>query len=228
MAKKKVDIDLNRAFADLQSQFQGLDPKEPGQWPLVPQVAAYLAAAAAVVALGWFLVLKGVDEELENVRSQEIQLKGQYREKLTQAINLPELRKQKLQVQEYVLQMERQLPSKAEMDALLSDITQAGLGRGLQFEFFRPGSVTVKDYYAELPIAIRVTGTYHDVGAFAADIANLSRIVTLHGLSISSADSGNRAKGSGTLAMEGTAFTYRYLDPSEIAAQRKSAPGAAQ
>jgi hypothetical protein len=109
---------------------------------------------------------------------------GQFESKLAQAVNLGELRKQKLQVQEYVTQLEKQLPGKAEMDALLSDINQAGLGRGLLFELFKPGQVEVKDYYAELPITMRVSGRYHDIGAFAADVANLSRIVTLHNLAI--------------------------------------------
>ena len=133
-------------------------------------------------------------------------------------MNLGELRKQKLQVEEYVTQLEKQLPGKAEMDALLSDINQAGLGRGLQFELFRPGQVAVKDYYAELPIAIKVSGRYHDIGSFAADIANLSRIVTLHNLSLASAKDP-----SGLLSMEATARTYRYLDSGEIEEMRKSA-----
>jgi type IV pilus assembly protein PilO len=123
-------------------------------------------------------------------------------------------------VQEYVTQLEKQLPGKAEMDALLSDINQAGLGRGLQFELFRPGQVQVKDYYAELPIAIRVSGRYHDIGSFAADVANLSRIVTLQNLSIAPLQARDS---SGLLAMEATARTYRYLDELEIAEQRKAA-----
>ncbi len=119
-------------------------------------------------------------------------------------------------------QLEKQLPGKAEMDALLSDINQAGLGRGLQFELFRPGQVVVKDYYAELPIAIRVSGRYHDIGAFAADIANLSRIVTLNDMSIQPPQAQNKAADTGgLLAMEATARTYRYLDPGEIEEQRK-------
>ncbi len=138
-------------------------------------------------------------------------------------MNLGELRKQKLQVQEYVTQLEKQLPGKAEMDALLSDINQAGLGRGLQFELFRPGQVQVKDYYAELPIAIRVSGRYHDIGSFAADVANLSRIVTLQNLSIAPVQARD---GSGTLAMDATARTYRYLDENELAEQRKAAAAA--
>jgi type IV pilus assembly protein PilO len=110
------------------------------------------------------------------------------------------------------------LPGKAEMDALLSDINQAGLGRGLQFELFRPGSVVVKDYYAELPIAIKVSGRYHDIGAFAGDVSNLSRIVTLHNLVITSPkDTG------GALSMEATARTYRYLDTNELEEIRKNA-----
>ena len=230
--KNLSNLDLNRAFADLQSQFQDLDPKEPGQWPLVPQAMACLATAVFVVVMSWFLILTGEAEALEAERSKEPELKEQYRSKLAQAINLGELRKQKLQVQEYVTQLERQLPGKAEMDALLSDINQAGLGRALQFEHFRPGQVVVKDYYAELPISIKVTGQYHDVGAFAADIANLSRIVTLHSLSISAptVQAGSSSRGDaqretvGVLSMEAVARTYRYLDPAEVEAQRKAKP----
>jgi type IV pilus assembly protein PilO len=144
---------------------------------------------------------------------------------------LSELRKQKLQVQEYVTQLEKQLPGKAEMDALLSDINKAGLGRGLQFELFRPGQIVVKDYYAELPISIRVSGRYHDIGAFAGDIANLSRIVTLQNLTITpaSATGGAPVTGmsTGSLALDATARTYRYLDQSEVAAQRQSASASA-
>ena len=141
---------------------------------------------------------------------------------LDAAVNLGELRNQKLLVEEYVIQLEKQLPGKAEMDALLSDINQAGLGRGLQFELFRPGQVVVKDYYAELPIAIRVSGRYHDMGAFAGDIANLSRIVTLHNLNISAAPRDS----TGALAMEATARTYRYLDQTELEEIRKKAAAA--
>ena len=157
-------------------------------------------------------------------KAKEPSLKADYRSKLTQAVNLPELRKQKLQVEEYVTQLEKQLPGKAEMDALLSDINQAGIGRGLQFELFRPGSVAVKDYYAELPIAVKVSGRYHDIGAFAADVANLSRIVTLHDLSITTPT----RDGGGLLSMDATARTYRYLDQAEVAAQsaqKKAAAG---
>jgi len=170
-----------------------------------------------VVVVVSFLLLSSASDDLDAERAKEPTLKTDYRNKLSQAVNLPELRKQKLQVEEYVTQLEKQLPGKAEMDALLSDINTAGLGRGLQFELFRPGQVVVKDYYAELPIAIRVTGRYHDIGAFAADVANLSRIVTLHNMNITGAKDGN-----GALAMDATARTYRYLDPTEVESVRKS------
>jgi Tfp pilus assembly protein PilO len=126
-------------------------------------------------------------EELEASSSQGKALKADYSKKLAQAVNLDALKKQREQVQQYVTQLEKQLPSKAEMDALLSDINQAGLGRSLSFELFRPGQVSVKEYYAELPIAVKVTGRYHDIGSFASDIANLSRIVTLNNVAVTPA-----------------------------------------
>jgi len=211
----KFNVDLNSVFANAQQQFRGLNTNEPGQWPLLPKLATFVAIAAVVVLLGWFLVLTDKHDELEAERAREPGLRADYRAKLAQAVNLEELRKQKIQVQEYVTQLEKQLPGKAEMDALLSDINQAGLGRGLQFELFRPGQVAVRDYYAELPISIKVTGRYHDIGAFAADIANLSRIVTLHDLQIAPVQNGG-----GALAMDALTRTYRYLDQSEIDAQR--------
>lgn len=219
MAMKNINFDLNAWAAQAQDQFRGLNPNEPGQWPILPKITAFIFTAVAVVAAGWFLLLSGQNDELQVQRDREPQLKEEYRGKVAQAVNLGELRKQRIQVEEYVKQLEKQLPGKAEMDALLSDINQAGLGRGLDFELFRPGSVTVKDYYAELPIAVRVTGRYHDIGAFTADIANLSRIVTLHNLVIGNL--GGRDGGpSGALFMEATARTYRYLDPAEVDAMR--------
>jgi type IV pilus assembly protein PilO len=213
-------LDVASRFEGAVLQFRGLNANDPGQWPILPRAAAWLAVMLLAVVAGWFLLLSGATDELQAERDREPQLKQDYRAKLTQAVNLSELRKQKLQVQEYVTQLEKQLPGKAEMDALLSDINQAGLGRGLQFELFKPGNVEVKNYYAELPIALKVTGRYHDVGSFAADVANLSRIVTLHNLSI--APSVARDPNS-PLAMEATARTYRYLDAAEVAEQRKAA-----
>jgi type IV pilus assembly protein PilO len=224
--KSPTNFDLSTMFEQAAAQFRGLNTNEPGQWPILPKVSAFFALAILVVVLGWFLMLQSADEELEAERAKEPGLKQEYRTKLGQAVNLPELRKQKLQVEEYVTQLEKQLPGKAEMDALLSDINQAGIGRGLQFDLFRPGQVVVKDYYAELPISIRVTGRYHDIGSFAADTANLSRIVTLHNVTITGAGSGSgsnaaAAAPAGLLAMEATARTYRYLDPAEIAEQQQ-------
>jgi type IV pilus assembly protein PilO len=219
---KSTNIDVGALFASGASQFRGLNPNEPGQWPWLPKAATWLLLAILVVVAGWFLILSDAHDALDAERAREPALKQDYRAKLAQAVNLAELRKQKLQVEEYVTQLEKQLPGKAEMDALLSDINQAGLGRGLQFELFRPGQVVIRDYYAELPIAIKVSGRYHDIGAFAADVANLSRIVTLHNMSIVSTKDPN-----GALAMEATARTYRYLDQNEVDAQRKAQAAAA-
>ena len=214
---RPMNIDVATAFDRASHQFKGLNPQEPGQWPLLPKICAWAAAALAALALGWVLLVSGAADQLDAEHKIEPGLKDDYRSKLSQAVNLSELRKQKQQVQEYVTQLERQLPGKAEMDALLSDINQAGIGRGLQFDLFRPGQVEVKDYYAVLPIALRVTGRYHDIGAFTADVANLSRIVTLHNLNLAPV-----AKDpAGNLAMDAVARTYRYLDTEELAAARK-------
>lgn len=211
---------LNEKFATLQahlkSQFSSLDPNDPSQWPVFPRFALMVAIFVAAAAGLWFALFQGISEELSVQQQKEIELKAAYVDKLGQAVNLGELKKQLEQVKQYVNQLERQLPSKAEMDALLSDINQAGLGRSLQFEVFRPGQVVVKEYYAELPIALKVTGTYHDVGNFSADIANLSRIVTLNDLGLTPIKDR-----PGMLTLEGVAKTFRYLDVDEIAAQKK-------
>ena len=222
---RKASLDVGQLLAQARQQFQGLNPNEPGQWPLVPKLCAWLGAAALALGLGWVLVVSTASDELQAELNREPGLKSEYTTKLAQAINLSELRKQKQQVQEYVTQLERQLPGKAEMDALLSDINQAGIGRGLQFELFRPGQVELKDYYAVLPITLRVSGRYHDIGAFTADVANLSRIVTLHNLALSQPkDAGS----TGNLVMDATARTYRYLDINELAEVRKARADAAK
>lgn len=211
------NLNFSVDFAELQekltSQFRDLDPKDPSLWPTIPRYFLLLAAAAFVVAFLWFAWLSGSQENLQAEQDKEIVLREDYKKKLTKAVNLDVLRKQREQVQQYVTQLEKQLPSKAEMDALLSDINQAGLGRSLQFELFRPGQIAVKEYYAELPITIKVTGKYHDIGSFASDIANLSRIVTLNNLTLS-------PRPDGALTLDATAKTFRYLDPEEVLAQR--------
>lgn len=216
-ARPTPSLDLAAAFDGAQQQFKGLNTQEPGQWPLLPKVMSWLAAGVLALVLGWVAMVSGAADELEAARNVEPGLKDDFRLKLGQAVNLSELRKQKQQVQEYVTQLERQLPGKAEMDALLSDINQAGIGRGLQFELFRPGQVEIKDYYAVLPITLRVTGRFHDIGAFTADVANLSRIVTLHNLAITP----NKDL-AGSLSMDAVARTYRYLDTVELADVRKA------
>jgi type IV pilus assembly protein PilO len=197
------------------AQFRNLNGRHPGQWPLLPRALCGVGALLAVLAMGWFFYWDGQFEELAQGEQEEQRLRDAYKSKIQQAVNLEALRKQKEQVGEYVATLEKQLPSKAEMDALLSDINQAGLGRGLQFELFKPGQVIVKDYYAELPIDIKIAGNYHDVGAFTSDIANLPRIVTLNNLNLV-------AGKDGSLTMDAVAKTFRYLDKEELAAQRKA------
>lgn len=206
-------------FAGLQeklvSQFRDLDPKDPSLWPALPRFALFAAVSVVIVVVLWFVWLSSSQEVLQQEQDKEVKSREDYKAKLTKAVNLDVLKKQREQVQQYVTQLEKQLPSKAEMDALLSDINQAGLGRSLQFDLFRPGQIAVKEYYAELPITIKVSGRYHDIGAFASDIANLSRIVTLNNLSII-------PKADGTLVLDSTAKTFRYLDASEVTSQRKA------
>lgn len=215
--KSKTNVDLGALAQRARAQFAGLDPNDPSQWPALPRNLLLAVVAVGVVAGLWFFWLKGFEEELVVEQQREQTLRADYQKKLAQAVNLDALKQQLVQVQQYVLQLEKQLPSKAEMDALLSDINQAGLGRSLQFELFRPGQVNVKQYYAELPIAVRVTGTYHDIGLFAADVANLSRIVTLNNITLTPV-SGR----PGMLTMDCTAKTFRYLDQDEISAQQKA------
>lgn len=215
--KSVKNIDLAQIGRIISSQFQGLNKDDPGSWPALPRYLCYLLVTLLVLGLLWYFWLSSSNDELVLEEGKEVTLRTEYKSKLAQAVNLEALKKQREQVLQYVTQLEKQLPSKAEMDALLSDINQAGLGRSLQFELFRPGQVNVKEYYAELPISVKVTGNYHDIGSFVADVANLSRIVTLNNLSLSPV-----AGKEGTLALESTAKTFRYLDAEEIADQRKA------
>ena len=218
MASLIASINFPALKARVMGQFQNLDPRNPVVWPVLPRYALFVILAALIVVALWFVWLSGADDELQSERAKETKLREEYTAKLVKAVNLETLLKQREQVLQYVTQLEKQLPSKAEMDALLSDINQAGIGRSLQFELFRPGQVAVKDYYAELPITIRVSGRYHDMGSFASDIANLSRIVTLNNLMIVPIKDGG-------LTMDATAKTFRYLDTEEIATQRKAVGG---
>ncbi|MBK9443541.1 MAG: type 4a pilus biogenesis protein PilO [Comamonadaceae bacterium] len=220
MAKSpKVNVDLKAWAEGVSTQFRSLDTKDPSSWPLLPRFAVFTFIVTAIVVALWFAWLTDKQDELTAEQEKEVKLRDEYKVKLAKAVNLEALKKQREQVQQYVTQLEKQLPSKSEMDALLSDINQAGIGRSLQFDLFRPGQVLVKDYYAELPIAVRVTGRYHDIGSFAADIANLSRIVTINNMSIVPVK-------EGALTMDATAKTFRYLDGEEVNAQRQAVQGA--
>ncbi|MBL8365456.1 MAG: type 4a pilus biogenesis protein PilO [Comamonas sp.] len=223
MAKTKTPkIDMAQLQEQLQRQFTNLDTKDPSLWPILPRILLCVFIAAAVAVALWYVKLTDYQAELEAERAKELTLREDYKKKLQKAVSLDLLKKQREQVQQYVLQMEKQLPSKAEMSALLSDINQAGLGRSLQFELFKPGQVVVREYYAELPISIRVTGRYHDMGAFASDVAHLSRIVTLNDVAIS-VPAKDKEKFAGSLVLDATARTFRYLDNEEVQAQRAAA-----
>ena len=202
-------------FRPLAEDFKSLDPKDIGTWPLLPRVTVLLGVFAALLVAGWWFDWKSQLEELEGKQQQEAKLKDEYLDKKRQAVNLEEHRKQLAEIDKSFGALLKQLPNKAEMEALLIDINQAGLGRGLQFELFKPGKETTKDFYAELPITLKITGIYHDLGAFSADVAKLSRIVSLTNVAVVP-DKG------GQLKMDAIAMTYRYLDEEELAAQRRA------
>jgi len=209
-------INLNK-FAD---DFKYLDFKDPGTWPAIPKLVALIAILGGIIVGAYFLDWSAQMKELEAGKVQETTLKDDYLAKKKQSINL-DLHKQQLrEIDQSFGALLKQLPNRAQMDALLVDINQAGLGRGLQFELFKPAaSEAAREFYAELPIQVRVVGNYHDMGAFASDLGQLSRIVTLNDVTIA-------AIKDGQLQMDATARTFRYLDDEEVAAQRKSAKAA--
>ena len=204
---KNIELD----FAGLTKQFEGLNGRHPGLWPIAPKALLLTGVVAAIVVGGWFAYWSGLNEELESTEAQEQVLKDEYTQKVAKAVNLDDLRRQKVLAEQYVGVLEKQLPSRAEMDALLSDINQAGVGRGAQLQLFRPGSVELKKHYA-----VKVVGGFHDLASFSSDLANLPRIVTLNNITIEHRNGGN-------LEMSATAKTFRYLDKDELA--RQSAGG---
>lgn len=205
-----TSIDFQRVAQD----FKGLDPNDPGVWPLLPRIAAMIAVLAAVVAAAWWLDWKPLAETLEASQASELNLRDQWRAKKQQAVNLDAYRQQLSEIDRQFGSLLRQLPNRAEMDSLLADINQAGLGRGLMFDLFKPGGDLIRDFYAEMPIAVTVTGSYHDLGAFAEDVAKMPRIVSLQDVDLS-------MNKDGRMVLNGKAVTYRYLDEEEIAAKRK-------
>jgi len=225
MAKRKNSKENTPKFDSVElqekvkNQFLNLDPQDPSMWPALPRFVLFACIAVGVAVAAWFFKISDFEEELASEKQTEQTLREDFEKKLVKAVSLEGLKQQRQQVQQYVVQLEKQLPSKAEMAALLSDINQAGLGRSLQFDLFRPGQIVVNDYYAELPISIRVTGKFHDMGSFAADVASLSRIVTLNNFAITPV----QKDAAENLMMEVTARTFRYLDADEIqaAAQAK-------
>lgn len=198
----------------LMRDFQGLDPNDPGQWPLLPRLATLLAIFLVIVAGGWWFDWSDQLTTLDSKEKEEITLKDDWLLKKRQAVNLPEYRRQLAEIDRQFGALLKQLPNRSEIESLLADINQAGLGRGLQFELFKPGAESLKDFYAELPISVRVTGGYHDLGEFVSDVAQMPRIVTLNDIAIETLKEGN-------LKFDATAMTYRYLDDEEVSALRK-------
>jgi type IV pilus assembly protein PilO len=193
-----------------------LNIREAGNWPLLPKIAVLAVLVVLILLAGAFFDWKDQLDALDRAQDEEARLRVSYSEKKAKAVNLELYVQQLKEIEQAFGALLKQLPNKSEMDALLTDINQAGLGRGLQFELFRPAArERIADFYAELPITVRVTGNYHDMGAFASDVAQLPRIVTLNDIGI--------VNDKGTLVMDATAKTFRYLDEDEIAKQRKTA-----
>lgn len=202
-------LDLQRLAQD----FKGLDAKDPGVWPQAPRVAVFVGLLVATVAAFWWFDWREQAETLAQSQAEEVRLREDWTTKKRLAVNLEEHKRQLIEIDRQFGALLRQLPNRAEMDSLLSDINQAGLGRGLQFELFKPGSDVVRDFYAEMPIDIRVLGAYHDLGEFASDVAQMPRIVTLNNLAL-------ETEKDGRLKLEAKAITYRYLDEEELAKKR--------
>lgn len=201
-------------------EIRNVDPKTPGSWPWLVKITAFIAMFLAIVAAGAAFDWQDQWTQLQTVREEEDRLRDTYLTKKRQAINLDIIKKQLIDTQQSFGALLKQLPSKSEMDALLTDINQAGLGRGLQFELFRPGAEVTTGVFTEQPITIKVTGNYDDLGKFASDISQMPRIVTLNNVSIV-------PDNSGVLVMDAVAKTYRYLDEDELAAQKRAAKAAA-
>jgi len=205
----------NIDFQAMADDFRLLNPNDPGAWPLIPKITVLVGLFVAILAAGWWFVWDDQLIELEKKQKEEETLKQEYIDKKRQAVNLDLYIQQLADIDRSFGALLKQLPDKSEIDALLIEVNQAGLGRGLQFELFKPGQERIKDFYAELPIAVKINGSYHDFGAFAADIAKLPRIVTLNNISIAP------AKDGGQLSLDATTKTFRYLDDEEIAKQKK-------
>jgi len=189
---------------------RSIDLNDIASWPRSVKIAAAVLVCVLILIAGYWFIIKDQIAELEQAERQELALKDEFREKKALAVNLEAYKRQMDEMQERFGVMLRQLPNRTEVPELLIDITQTGLGRGLRFDLFQPRNKRVADFYAELPINIRVRGTYHELGGFVSDIAALPRIVTINDLALSPA-------GGGTLTMSAVAKTYHYLDDSPAA-----------
>ena len=199
------------------NELRSLDPKNIGGWPVLPKLIVLLAALLLLVIASYLLDWQGQLEAIDAAQQKEATLRATFLEKKKQAIDIEAYRKQLADIEKSFGTLLKQLPSKSEMEALLTDINQAGLGRGLQFELFKPAATeNLSEFYAELPITLRVSGSYHDMGAFASDISKLSRIVLLNDVQLAQ----NK---DGAITMDAVAKTYRYLDEEELAKQKKAA-----
>jgi type IV pilus assembly protein PilO len=203
----------------LADQFRYANWRDPGTLPPLPKLAILLGAAAAVVIAGYTVDWRDQLGELDAGEAAEVKLKQEYQVKKAQAVNLDAYERQYKEVETTFGTLLKQLPNRQQVESLLVEINQAGLGRGLQFDLFKPSQETFKEFYAELPIQLKVNGGYHDMGGFASDLAQLSRIVTLTDVSVA-------ATKEGGLSMDTTAKTFRYLDDDEIQAQKKAAAAA--
>jgi len=209
-------IDLQQIADD----FRYMNSNDPGAWPLIPKVTILVGVFLLILAGGWWFIWSDQLVELESKQHEEETLRQQYLEKKRQAVNLDLYTQQLAEIDRSFGALLKQLPNKSEIEALLIEVNQAGLGRGLQFELFRPGGEEIKDFYAELPVQVKINGSYHDIGAFAADIAKLPRIVTLNNIAITP------GKDGGPLSLDAAIKTFRYLDEEEVARQKKAAQGA--
>lgn len=213
-----AQIDLKAFLND----FRNLNPNDVGTWPLAPRIVVLLGLFVLILVAGWWFWWSEQLETLTQRQQDEVRLKEEFVSKKSQAVNLDLYVQQLNEIDRSFGALLKQLPNKSEVESLLVEINQSGMGRGLQFELFKPGQENVKDFYAELPISVRLTGSYHDFGAFAGDIGRLSRIVTLNDISIA----GNTQSKDGTLVLNAVTKTFRYLDDEELAAKRKAAQAA--
>jgi type IV pilus assembly protein PilO len=221
--QSEKDSGMGFDFQRLQNDFQGLNFNDPGDWPPVPRIAAFVAVLVGVLVAGWLTDWSAQWSTLEQSREKEQQLREGWVSKKRQAVNIDEYRRQLSEINRQLETLVRQLPGKAEMESLLSDINQAGLGRGLEFVFFRPAKDEIREFYAAVPVQISVTGSYHGLGEFASDVARMQRIVTIKNMVLTAATPAQGKKtgaSDGRLKLEATAETYRYLEQDELAKQQ--------